>query len=172
MNLVRCTVLGTDHNLQRSDAGLRHKITSIISSNRAISLIAEECSDPNQITVAREIVQESNGLISWCCVDMTDEDRKKAGIYERLCIRPKLKFHPETGLDEDPRIYFRHADGVREEFWLDRIADAQPRDEVLIVCGWMHLEFLADKATKRGWSVSKGFYIPAGPEAYAFEIWD
>jgi hypothetical protein len=137
-------------------------------------LIAEE--GPTNSVAAQ--VAASHGLPLILPIDMDDEQRKAAGIYEALCKRPTTVVD-ENGkdiLDEygDPKprnVYLRHADGIREEFWLDRVEEAQPKGPVLLICGYKHLDFLADKIELRGHCASKKVFPPRLVET-TFEILD
>lgn len=171
---VRCIILGTDHKLQPSDSGLKQKVESLIREN-GVSLIAEEV-DADHLSqvksVAKDIAEASRGQIAWLSIDMTSDQRRAAGIYDRLCIRPIPLLDLTTGLGSEQRVYLKHADGIREEFWLAQIKQAKPSNSVLIICGDMHVDFLADKAMGLGWRVTKDRYLPTGLGAYTFEVWD
>ena len=136
---------------------------------QSVKFVAEEVNAdkmPNVQSVARDTASSIN--IPWKSIDMTAEQRKDAGIYDELATRPFVRFDPVTGLHEE-RVYFRRADGIREEFWLDQIAEANPSGNVLIICGYSHLEFLIKRVVARGWTAAKEIYLPAGEEAYSFK---
>jgi hypothetical protein len=168
---MHCIILGTDHTLQPSDSGLKAKLDSILCE-QIVTLIAEEVDAdkmPNVRTVARDLTDIAVPKIHWVSIDMTTDQKQVAGIYERLKDRPRVRFHPDKGVYED-RVYFLYADGVREEFWLDRVVEAKSEGSVLIVCGYSHLESLVERAKARGWTAAKDIYLPAGEEAYAFAV--
>jgi len=43
-----------------------------------------------------------------------------------------------------------HADAVREGFWLEKIEASVDRGPVLIVCGYLHVDFLTQRVGERG----------------------
>ena len=140
---MRIIILGTDHDLQCHDQDLKALITEIV---------ARELSN----TIARQ-VSELLGL-RWIQIDMSIEDRIKAGIDGKLLNRMELRFdangHPIPAIRYAPV-----EDGIREEFWLDRIQEAGDDGPILVICGCLHCAPLAEKAEKRGHRVlSKTFY--------------
>jgi hypothetical protein len=165
-----CIILGTGHGLQGSDDGLRNKI-ELINLQYSLVLIAEEvdADKPDIQTVAREVAFRRR--IPWLPIDMNQKEKEKAGISEDL----KNRADKELGPNGYYRInaYLRRADGQRESFWLDRIQELNPQGTILIICGFNHRYFLAKKARRRGWNVSKDAYLPDGIRAYGkFVIYD
>jgi hypothetical protein len=76
--------------------------------------------------------------LPWLQIDMSLEDRIKAGIDGKLANRMQIRGYNEYG---DPEMAIRHApreDGIREEFWLDRIEGAGKYGTVLVICGCLH----------------------------------
>ena len=142
---MQIIILGTDHDLQRSDPDLNALISDIIARQR-ITLIAEENRAMSE-TVARQ-VSRSLGL-RWVQIDMSIEDRIKAGIDGKLANRMQLRFDANGNPTLDVR-YAKVEDGIREEFWLDRIQEAADEGTVLVICGSLHCSPLAEKAEKRG----------------------
>jgi hypothetical protein len=57
-------------------------------------------------------------------------------------------------------VRLSHADAVREDFWLERIEAGIERGGVLIICGYLHLDFLAQKIGKRGGKVVEKSTFP------------
>ena len=143
-----------------------------IARDDRIELIAEEYSaDFNELnTLAKQVTIESG--IPYTTVDMTTAERQAAGIYERLCIRPAVNFNPNTGELRERHLYLRHADGVREEFWLDKIEARGTDGRVLIVCGHLHLDPLTKRAEIRGHRVKKRVYPIDLPTRVSFEVLD
>jgi hypothetical protein len=43
-----------------------------------------------------------------------------------------------------------HADAVREDFWLETIETSMDRGRVLIVCGYLHVDFLTRRVGEHG----------------------
>lgn len=150
--LLRIIILGVDHLCY--DRRLKEIITELVERER-VTLIAEE-NRPLSDTFGRQ-VSESTSL-PYIQIDMLAEDRIKAGIEVKLANRMKIRFD-ESG---DPVQAIRYApveDGIREEFWLDRIEDAAKEGAVLVICGALHSGPFSEKAERRGHRiVSKVFY--------------
>ena len=95
---MNMTILGTDHDLQHSDAGLKERIATLVESAQ-VSLIGEEYT---QNSVAHQVA-DSRG-IRWISIDMTQQERNNAGIgnldYRRFQYRMK------NGLPEEIPIVF------------------------------------------------------------------
>lgn len=162
-------LVGTDHILQCADskvAGLKPILESIVATHPVV-LIAEEIKTSENIrTFGRELIGESK----WLSIDMTEEERKATGIYEVLRGGIGPVRHPLSGNDVQANPYHRKSEGVRENFWLDKIehwckCKQLSTGTVVITCGHNHLDFLAEKVEKRGNSVSKLEYLPYDKEA-------
>jgi len=152
---MRIIILGTDHELQCNDQDLKALITEIVARER-VTFVAEE-NRPLSNTIARQ-VSDSLGL-RWIQIDMSIEDRIKAGIEGKLLNRMQLRSDPNG----DPTPAIRYApveDGIREEFWLDRIQEAADEGTVLVICGCLHCLPLAEKAEKRGHKVLFKIFHP------------
>jgi hypothetical protein len=145
---LRIIILGTDHERQCHDQGLKVLIAEIVEREK-VRFVAEE----NRAllnTVARQ-VSNSMGL-RWIQMDMSIEDRIKAGIDGKLANRMQLRFDASG----NPTAAIRYApveDGIREEFWLDRIQEANEDGTTLVICGCLHCLPLAEKAETRGHKV-------------------
>lgn len=62
-------------------------------------------------------------------------------------------------------------DGIREEFWLDRIEGAVKEGKVLVICGCLHCVPFSGKAERRGHRVVLQVFHPENlsdlkPELY------
>src|SRR5271163_676802 len=115
-------IIATDHDLQKTDStdrGLEERLAAIIGIGGVV-LIAEEVDANKHIdTFGRDLSRKLIGENRWLSIDMTDGQRKDAGIYDDLVQRNVPDF--SQGLP--PLLvcrYFRRADGIRENFWLDR----------------------------------------------------
>jgi hypothetical protein len=150
--MLRYHILGIKHTHQRRSLGLKGELQSIILANNVV-LIAEEV-DPNpnsrvakQKTIANELAQANS--IPWLFpIDMTFEEQKAKGIYDALGEAHKLQLQGNNA-------YAVRAQGVRENYWLDRIEQECTRlsvhdGTVVVICGRNHLGFLAHKAVNRG----------------------
>jgi len=152
---MQMIILGTDHELQCYDQDLKGLIMGILARER-VTFVAEE-NRPMSNTIARQ-VSDSAGL-RWIQIDMSIEDRIKAGIDGKLLNRMQLRYDA-CG---DPTLAIRYApveDGIREEFWLDRIQEAGVDGTGLVICGCLHCLPLAEKAEKRGHKVLSKIFHP------------
>jgi len=160
-------IIATDHDLQKTDStdrGLEERLAAIIGIGGVV-LIAEEVDANKHIdTFGRDLSRKLIGENRWLSIDMTDGQRKDAGIYDDLVQRNVPDF--SQGLP--PLLvcrYFRRADGIRENFWLDRIEEkctelGITEGTVVITCGYMHRHYLCEKAKGRGHVVTLEEYLP------------
>jgi hypothetical protein len=90
--------------------------------------------------------------IPWLDVDMDDAQRKEQGIYEELRKRPRGPL-----LDSTPPVYaegyLQNADEKREAHWLKRIVNLRA-EAVILMCGLLHMEPIARRLGRLGWTVS------------------
>jgi hypothetical protein len=152
---MQMIILGTDHELQCDDQDLKGLIMGIVAQER-VTFVAEE-NRPMSNTIARQ-VSDSAGL-TWIQIDMSIEDRVKAGIDGKLLNRMQLRYDASG----DPTLAIRYApleDGIREEFWLDRIQEAAVDGTGLVICGCLHCLHLAEKAEKRGHKILSKIFHP------------
>jgi hypothetical protein len=153
---VEIIVVGTDHELQSHDRRLKALIVKLIEQER-VTTIAEE----NRIlsnTLGKQVSESMNLL--WIQIDMSLEGRVEAGIDGKLANRMQIRGYSEYG---DPIQAIRYApveDGIREEFWLDRIEGAATDGTVLVICGCLHCLPFAEKAEKRGHRVIAKLFHP------------
>ncbi len=159
-------IVGTDHDLQEPDSadkGLEETIAAIIRAGGVV-LIAEEVDADKEVdTFGRQLSRKLIGENRWLSIDMTDAQRQDAGICAELAERrlPDFRKRPTSC----PYRYFRRADGIRENFWLDRIEErceelGVTEGTVIITCGYIHRPYLYEKATGRGHTASVAEYLP------------
>ena len=149
-------VLGTDHELQCHDRRLQALIVELVQRER-VTMIAEE-NRPLSNTIGRQVSQSL--ALPWIQIDMSIEDRIKAGIDGKLTNRMQIRGYNEYG---DPLLAIRYApveDGIREEFWLDRIEAAIKEGIVLVICGCLHCVPFSEKAEKRGHRILSRVFHP------------
>ena len=160
--------VGTDHKLQRSestDTGLRDRLRSILQNN-LIVLIAEEVETKKPVnTFAQELISEDK----WLSIDMNEQERKNAGIYNTLLHGGRPVRHPATGLDVRGNEYHQISEAKRENHWLDKIEqwceDKRIMEgTVVLICGHNHLPFVSAKLSARGHSVVQLDYLPYDKE--------
>lgn len=153
--LVEMIILEIDHELQCHDPRLKEVIAELVE--RRVAMIAEE----NRAlfnTLGRQVSELMNLL--WIQIDMSIEDRIKARISEKLSNRMQIRGYDEFG---GPILAIRYAlveDGIREEFWLDRIEETSTEGTVLVVCGCLHCVPFSEKAEKRGHRIASKLFHP------------
>jgi hypothetical protein len=176
---LKLVIVGIDHTVQDHDETFKKFLLGITESEH-IAMIGEE--HPGGLSSVANEVARSMG-IPWVQIDMTTGQRVEAGIEAKLRMRTQLGFDvPGKGfqaiagaggiIPEDVRLYqpCRYApieDGVRERFWLARIAEQQTGGVALIVCGAVHARKVAEKAQQKGYE-TKLFFFPETPGS---ELW-
>jgi hypothetical protein len=160
-------IVGTDHDLQKADSrdkGLAEKLGAILGAG-GVALIAEEVdAHPDVNTFGRELSRVTIGENRWLSIDMDDRERDDAGISGVLANRANC---PDWRNGKFVQVYryFSSADGIRENFWLNRIAERCQElgiasGKIVITCGYIHRHYLSDKARERGHSVTVEEYLP------------
>jgi hypothetical protein len=140
-------ILGTSHPIQdssRFEGPVRDAI-----EKHSIGLVAEEYTCD---TVSMASVVTKRLHIPYLQVDLYPQE------WVAYNIDREMKLPEEFLQGQDVRL--SHADAVREEFWLQRIVAAVDRGRVLVICGYLHLGFLAQKAEERGGRVVEGRAFP------------
>jgi hypothetical protein len=152
---VEMIVLAIDHELQCHDQHLKALMAELVERER-VTIIAEE-NRPLSNTLGRQVSELMN--LPWIQIDMSIEDRIRVGIDGKLANRMQIRGYDEFGV---PILAIRYApveDGIREEFWLDRIEETASEGTVLVICGCLHCFPFSEKAEKRGHRiVSKVFH--------------
>jgi hypothetical protein len=156
MSIMDLIIIGTDHDLQDSDRGLKDLIAAL-SESHAVALIGEEHCWPS-LSVAQEVARSRE--IRWIQMDMDDAERSKAGIAQKLLNRMQIRGYDAKGLPILPPRYAPKEDGMREQYWLDRIEEAWTGGSALVVCGCLHAAPLSEKAETRGHRIAAKLYHP------------
>jgi hypothetical protein len=159
---MKLIIIGTDHTMQDSDVDLKDFISRITESEQ-ITLIGEEHLF-GPVSVAQEVALSKG--IRWVQIDMPYEERIKAGICDKLFNRMQVRFD-EHGRVFQPLRYAPEEDGLREQFWLNKIAGQQDGEVALVVCGAIHARKVAEKAEQKG-HATKLFFFPEIPGS---EFW-
>jgi hypothetical protein len=170
-DLVDYVTVGTDHKLQNSDSkdtGLKDLLNRILQNNDVV-LIAEEVETSTPVkTFGLELI----GKDKWLSIDMNEQERKDAGIYDTLLHSGAPVRHPVTGNDFPANEYHQVSEGKRESHWLNKIEqwckEKGVMDEtvvpthrtIILVCGHNHLPFVGAKISARGHSVVQLEYLP------------
>jgi hypothetical protein len=164
-------VIGTDHELQKTsckDSGLDDLLRAVCNNN-PVCLIAEEVSTSEEVeTFGRVLI----GQDKWLSIDMNEQERRDAGIYDFLFHRGAGPWRdPLTGKDTQSNVYYLSADGVREDFWLKRIFDwcqsRHAQGTVIITCGHNHAHSLGYRLAQSDYLAAILEYLP---EEYAAMI--
>lgn len=153
---MKMIVLGTAHDFQCHDPRLKVLLCELIEREH-VTMIAEE-NRPLSNTLGRQVSESMN--LTWIQIDMQIEDRIKAGIEGKMANRMQIRGYNEYG---DPIQAIRYApveDGIREEFWLDRIESAEREGIVLVICGCLHCVPFSKKAEKRGHTIVARVFHP------------
>ncbi|HLY59994.1 MAG TPA: hypothetical protein VKV95_04440 [Terriglobia bacterium] len=157
-------IISIDHQVQLVQGVLappalnerRDNLTALLTKEieeRNVAFIGEEAhSKLKRSTIAQQMAGTHNPPIPWQNIDMTEDERKSAEIYEALCNRP---FHTEKRGEVEVRIDHRvREDDIREEFMVSRAIEyAENAASILILCGDMHTRALKRKFEERGPSV-------------------
>jgi hypothetical protein len=147
-------VVGTDHSFQHSVAGFRGLLHGLTSMNffEPLTAIAEEFHEDIGVTsVAKELAEER--AVPWLNVDMTNEEKQRAGILQEQRDRPK----PQGNV-----VYRVPSDEVRENAWAGKLVARS--GTVAVVCGYLHLEPLVAKLRAGGHAVDKRVYLDTVPK--------
>lgn len=122
----------------------------------AIRLIAEE---HTLDTHSMAFIIALHRHIPYLQIDIFEDEQRQIGVLDELRKRPNdLKRQGEGVQLVCHRL--SHADGVREDFWLNTIGASIERGRVLIICGYLHVNFLAEKAESHGCRVVEKIFFP------------
>jgi hypothetical protein len=146
-------IIGIDHV---DHAGLEKLITEIVELEKIVLIGEENAFDLP--TVARKVALHSG--ISWVQIDMNTEQRIEASIYEKLSNRMQIRGYDEHCMPIQAKRYAPREDGIREEFWLDRLEEMKADGAVLVVCGGLHPKPLSEKAQRRGHRIKRLVFHP------------
>jgi hypothetical protein len=160
-------IIGTTHLLQEKpaiDTSLRDKLAEI-ASKRHIVLIAEETLPETQ-TYGRELADSQNPIIPWLPMDMTQAEKESAGIADDLDAALQLNEAAHYSCQKIEH-YPQRAHAVREASWLNKIqatckANQITKGTILITCGRLHSESLANRARNSGIKTIKTIEWPSG----------
>jgi len=159
---MKLIIIGIDKTLQDSDADLKDLVAALTASEH-VTLIGEEHL-PSSISIAQQVAQ-SKGIL-WVQIDMDTEQRWKVGIGEKLFGRTKIRYEADGTITQLLR-YAPKEDGIREDFWLDRIAEQQAEGTAVVICGALHARKLSEKADRKGHDTRLLFH----PELPGSQFW-
>ena len=122
-----------------------------VAQRAQIDLICEEC-DPRLLSIAQRFAYEHIPRIPWKNIFMTAQERQEAGICEALQNRPSDTIQEGEGLLRTVDIRIPE-DDVREQFFANECimeAERVGANTILVLCGDMHVDSLAEKLRARG----------------------
>jgi hypothetical protein len=155
-NSLAFVVVGTDHRFQESSPEFDAILRSLTQSRFFLPLgaIAEEYSPKiGPESLAQRLASELQ--IPWFNIDMTTEERLKAGILEAQTNRP--------GMFQANVTYRIPSDDVREEAWVEKLIK-NASGTTIVVCGYLHFDALVKKLKARGQTVDQRVFLEAVPE--------
>jgi len=147
-------VIGTDHNFQERDLGFEGMLRALLLHNFLEPLIgiAEEYHEKIGYSIGQRLAREK-GLL-WYNIDMTTEERHKAGILEDQFRRP---------ISTEAIAYRVPSDDVRERAWIEKLISSGS-GTTFVICGYVHFEVLVRKLCACGQTVDKRVYLDSVPE--------
>lgn len=150
---IQCVKTGTEGGLLRERKDRLESLLSREIPARSIQFIAEEA-NPRFRTIAQQLGNAYNPQIPWKNIYMSDDERKRARIYDALKMRP---CHCERRGDELVEIEHRiPEDDIRENFFVaESLSGAGESESILILCGDMHAHALKNKLELYGHRVDK-----------------
>jgi hypothetical protein len=146
--MIEYVILGTSHQIQDSSKFEKPVMDAI--GKYSIKLVAEEytCDNASMVCVTTKRLH-----IPYLQVDLYPQEWAACKIDWEMGMREQFL------QGQDCRL--THADAVREGFWLEKIEASVDRGIVLIVCGYLHLDFLAQRIGGRGGRVVEKSTFPA-----------
>jgi hypothetical protein len=158
-------IISIDHSLQlieteTDSASLRIQKSTLLEMlqtflrEKRIAHIFEE-SDIAAITIAQRLSAKNQPFIPWTNIVMTEEERKAAGIFDALRLRPG---HPDFhDLQDGMPTWIEHRiseDEVRENFFINQILQAKGANGIILaLLGNMHVMPVAEKLQAMGHAV-------------------
>lgn len=147
--MIEYVILGTSHLIQDTPKFEKPVMDAI--GKHSIRLVAEEYTCD---TASRVCVTTRRLHIPYLQVDLYPQEWAAYKIDREMNLR-----NDEQSLaGQDCRL--SHADAVRESFWLETIEASMDHGRVLIVCGYLHLDFLSQRAGERGGMVVEKIMFP------------
>jgi hypothetical protein len=147
-------VIGTDHRFQNKEAGLGGLLSALLNQRylEPLCAIAEEHAEAIGMSMGQQLAEQKR--LAWYNVDMTSEEKYKAGILAEQRSRP---------ISQGGVAYRVPSDEVREDFWVSKLA-AAGSGTTIVICGYLHSASLARKLRARGHAVDERVYLETVPE--------
>jgi hypothetical protein len=136
--------------LRAAKRALKERLLSLLGEEE-ISVILEEWPRP-EMTIARDIAGDRQPAMSWHNIDMTDDERRAAGIFDEQRNRPG-----HADWSDMPPSWIRDrvpSDAVREDFFANRIIEAsEGSGTAVVLLGIDHVLPVAEKLRAMGHTV-------------------
>jgi hypothetical protein len=151
-------ILGIDHDIQtfdgrrtKEDKTQFEKLLRALIVERRIDFLGEE-TYPDKDTIAKFVAKSSG--IRWEPIEMSLAAREELGIAdEQLQERHEPIF--SGGIPMGSRVVRVLSDGIREEYMLWRtLTKADEARNILVLCGFSHVDELRQRFEKSGREVS------------------
>jgi hypothetical protein len=159
---MKAFVLGLDHRIQhKDDDGRLEALIRDFHTEERFDLIAEEWGASEEFapveTVGKKFADSFGVRITWKNIEMPKSIQESLGIRHALRIRSHPAFDEWTGpiIEIPSTTYLKRADELRERYWVCEILKALPRESVLVICGLIHVETMADKLEYAGFQIKK-----------------
>jgi hypothetical protein len=154
-------IISIDHSFQiveeeidsaqlRTQKRALRELLQIYLAEHKVAMIFEE-SSPSKVSIAHRLASHNDPSIPWHNINMTDDERQAANILDELKNRP-YHYEREPGNLVPSEILHRiPADFIREDFFINRILEAEDSDrDVLVLMGNMHVIPVAEKLRAMG----------------------
>ena len=147
-------VIGTDHRMQNGEPGFEGLLRGLLGQRyfEPLTAVAEEYGNALGTSCAERLAREHN--LRWFNLDMTTEEKWKAGILEDQLNRP--------GMFQEGTTRRVASDEIRERAWVEKL-EKLATGTTLIICGYLHFEPLVQKLRTSGHCVDKRVYLETVP---------
>jgi hypothetical protein len=146
--VIEYVILGTSHEIQDTPS-IKGPVGGAVAKH-AVALIAEEYPFRCRSTVG---ALAEDLRIPYLQIDPFQEDWPTLGIDRELRIRDQYLRRQDIRLS--------HADSARENYWLKKVENSLDGGRVLVICGYLHVNFLAEEIVKRGGTEIEKSTFPA-----------
>jgi hypothetical protein len=146
---MKYVILGTSHTVQDSQE-LESSALAIIDKQET-RLIAEEYPCDSQ---SRVCAMAKRQHIPYLQIDLFGNEWAGHGIDWEMRVRV------DAPCLQNVDVRLSHADSIRENFWLDKIEGSLKDGLVLLICGYLHLDFLESEIRARGGAVAEKCTYP------------
>jgi len=140
--------------MQNSERGFEGMLRAWVSTPFTLPLvaIAEEYHDKIGNSIGQRLAAELG--VRWYNIDMTTEERHKAGILEDQRSRP---------ISTDDIAYRVPSDVVRERAWIEKLT-SPASGTTIAICGYVHYGALVERLRADGHTVDGRVYLDCVPE--------